>query len=257
MKKTSLIFMMLFTAATLLFHTTSAQTEIPIDFVHIKGGTFMMGSPSDEVKRQDDETQHRVTVRDFYISKFQITQKEYEAVMGKNPSLNWEKGAYWPVKGVDWYEAIEYCNKRSIKEGLTPAYTLDKKKRDPNNKSTVDNAKWVVAWNRNANGYRLPTEAEWEYACRVLNPGSIIITDPYNMSGEGEWCWDWYGEYSISDQMDPVGAISSESRVFRGGPWSRVSTDDVDGFRPANRGGDCPRCTGLRLSLRLVRPTFD
>ena len=244
---------------------------IPDNFVPIKGGTFMMGSPSSEYGREDDEDQHSVTVSSFYMSKGQVTQKEYEEVMGRNPSKF--RGADLPVESVSWYDAIEYCNKRSIKEGLTPAYTIAKNKKDPNNLCEFDYVQWSVTWNRKANGYRLPTEAEWEYACRAdtttsFSTGENITTNQANYNGKypynsgykpngiylrkttnagsfpsnpwglydmhgnvWEWCWDWYGRYSMADQQDPVGPASGFSRVWRGGSW----VDNGQYIRSAHR----------------------
>lgn len=109
-----------------------------------------MGSPETEMQRESDETLHDVTVSDFYIGKYEVTQSEYEKIMGVNPS-NF-KGENLPVENVSWYDAVEYCNKLSESEGLTPVYTVDGEN---------------VSWDRSANGYRLPTEAEWEYAARA------------------------------------------------------------------------------------------
>ena len=196
-------------------------------FVLINGGTFTMGSPANESGREDNEVQHQVTVSSFYMGKYEVTQKEYQEVMGTNPSKF--KGDNLPVEQVSWYDAIGYCNARSQKEGLTPAYTNE-------------------TWNRNANGYRLPTEAEWEYACRAVtttayNTGASITdntgwygaidgsTHPvgqkpanawglYDMHGNVfEWCWDWYGAYPSGAQTDPIGASSGSFRVSRGGCW--------------------------------------
>ena len=259
-------------------------------FVQIEGGTFMMGSPSSEPERIDIEVQRRVTVSSFYMSNYQLTQREYEEVMGNNPSTF--KGDNLPVENVSWYDAIEYCNKRSIKEDLTPAYTIDKNRRDPNNKNSRDRVEWLVTWNKKANGYRLPTEAEWEYACRAgtttpFNTGNNITSEqanyyghyPYNnnnaqgicretttpvgsfapnawglydMHGNvWEWCWDWLGGYKTAAQTDPTGAVSGSSRVIRGGSWCDYARD----LRSAGLGGNAPDWSG-HAGIRPVRSSI-
>lgn len=97
--------------------------ELPEGFVQITGGEFEMGSPDTEAWRSADETQHLVTVSDFYISVYEVTQEEYQAVMGENPS-NFS-GENLPVENVTWYDAVAYCNARSEQEGLMPAYTIN------------------------------------------------------------------------------------------------------------------------------------
>jgi formylglycine-generating enzyme required for sulfatase activity len=187
------------------------------NMVRINGGTFAMGSPSNEPNRRNDEgPQHQVTVGSFYMGRYEVTLKEYREVMGTEKFYYLEKDNF-PVV-VSWYESIEYCNKRSQMEGLTPAYTIN----------GIN-----VIWNRNANGYRLPTEAEWEYACRAgttttynigANINDVVGQKPANAWGlfdmhgsEWEWCWDWYGDYSGAAQTDPVGAVSGTRRVIRSG----------------------------------------
>ncbi len=131
----------------------------PEGMVLIPAGTFLMGSPESEAERWDDETQHQVTIsKDFWMSQYEVTQAEWEAVMGSNPS--YFRGDNLSVENVSWYDVIEYCNKRSEKEGLTPAYRIDKGRSDPNNENEYDELRWLVTWDREANGYRLPTEAE-------------------------------------------------------------------------------------------------
>ena len=262
------------------------------NFVRISGGTFTMGSPEDEPERQYNEVQHRVTLSGFYINKYEVTQREYQEIMGTNPS-NYFKGENLPVDNVSWYDAIEFCNRLSHREGLTPVYTIDKTRIDPNNMSYEDTLKWLVSRNPNANGYRLPTEAEWEYACRAgtttpFSTGNNITTDqanfngnyPYNNNAKGvyrerittvgsfapnpwglydmhgnieEWCWDWYGDYSRNAQTNPVGASSeSEERVVRGGRYF----DSADVVRSAKRSTSPPSWDSRYayiVGFRLVR----
>ena len=122
------------------------------NFVLIKGGSFIMGSPAAEDWRSNDESQHSVTLASFYMAKYEVTQKEWREITGKNPS-NFT-GDKLPVESVTWLEAVEFCNTLSKKNGRTPAYTVTDGGRS-------------VSWNRSANGFRLPTEAEWEYAARA------------------------------------------------------------------------------------------
>ena len=230
------------------------ETNLPENFVLISGGTFQMGSPEDEAWRVEDETLHTVTVSDFYMSIYELTQAEYREVVGTNPSSF--LGDNLPVENISWLDAVRYCNARSEKEGLTPVYTIDNQN---------------VTWNRSANGYRLPTEAEWEYACRAgtttpfntetsisaeecnyyghypyeiennyfsqgnldTQPGeyrqTTVAVDSfspnrwglYNMHGNvGEWVWDYYGAYGTDEQTDPTGAETGTLRVYRGGGWN-------------------------------------
>jgi formylglycine-generating enzyme required for sulfatase activity len=235
--------------------------------VRINGGTFTMGSPANEANRDSDEVQHQVTVSSFFMGKYPVTQKEYQEIMGTNPS-NF-KGDNLPVEMVSWFDAVEYCNKRSQREGLSLAYTIS---------GSGDSR--TVTWNRNANGYRLPTEAEWEYACRAgtrtaYNTGAAIsdstgwysansgnATHPvgqkpanawglYDMHGNVyEWCWDLSGKYSSGAQTDPVGASSGGIRVLRGGSY--FSSARL--CRSAYRGSDYPFRRANIYGFRLARP---
>ncbi|MCL2443255.1 MAG: SUMF1/EgtB/PvdO family nonheme iron enzyme [Treponema sp.] len=261
------------------------QAPVPAGFVRINGGTFMMGSPGSEPVRRDNEgPQRQVTVSSFNMGMYPVTQREYQGVMGNNPS-NF-RGDNLPVERVTWFDAIEYCIRRSQREGLTPAYTMTN--RVPATGHPITSA--TVTWNRNANGYRLPTEAEWEYACRAgtttpFNTGNNITTAqanyngnfPYNNNARGtyrgrtttvgsfsanawglhdmhgnvwEWCWDWFGSYAIGAQTDPTGAVSGTNRVLRGGSWS------IDGsfLRSAYRDSNFPSVRYSFIGSRLVRP---
>ena len=239
-------------------------TEAP-EMVRINGGTFTMGSPANERGRSANEgPQRQVTVSSFLIGKYPVTQAEYRKIMEANPSTF--KGDNLPVEQVSWFDAIEYCNKRSQKEGLQPAYT-----RNGNN----------VTWDREANGYRLPTEAEWEYACRAetqtpyysgtsvddagwYSGNSKGQTHPvgekqpnpwglYDMHGNVlEWCWDWLGAYTSGAQTDPVGASSGTSRVYRGGCW-RFEANQT---RSAYRYGNNANLRSFIVGIRIVRTIF-
>lgn len=231
--------------------TESGGKPVEDGFVKIEGGSFLMGSPETENWRIEDETQHEVTVSGFWMSPYEVSQAEYERLMGENPSHF--KGESLPVENVSWLDAVRFCNAKSIEAGLTPAYTLDGE---------------TVVWNRTADDYRLPTEAEWEYACRAgtaapfytihaIGPeeanyyghypyeieenyfdDSVLETRPgqyrqttvevdsfdanpwglYNMHGNvNEWCWDLYGEYDLVNIADPTGPETGSRRVYRGG----------------------------------------
>jgi formylglycine-generating enzyme required for sulfatase activity len=241
------------------------------DLIRIEGGTFTMGSPSNEPGRDNDEVQHQVTLSAFYMGKYQITQAEYQYVMETNPSSF--KGSTLPVEGVSWYDVAEYCNRLSQREGLTPAYTINGTN---------------VTCNWNANGYRLPTEAEWEYACRAgtttpFSTGNNITSDqanydgnyPYNNNATGiyrkrttvvgsfapnpwglydmhgnvwEWCWDWYGSYSSGAQTNPSGPVSGDDRVIRGGSWSDGGQDLRSSFRIGNGQSSRSSDVGFRMA---------
>lgn len=175
--------LVLLITAILVVISACSQKESE-EFVLVKGGNF--------VNTNSNFYQQEVTILDFYIGAYEITQKEWREVMGNNPSQF--IGDNLPVDTVSWYDSIEYCNKRSIKEGLEPYYNIDRNKADPENKSEYDNIKWTVTIKEGANGYRLPTEAEWEYAA-----GGGRLSKSYTYSGssnadEVAWYWKNAGE---------------------------------------------------------------
>ncbi|MBN1164516.1 MAG: SUMF1/EgtB/PvdO family nonheme iron enzyme [Candidatus Krumholzibacteriota bacterium] len=239
-----------------------------IKMVRIEPGIFQMGSPENEDGRDNDERLHTVEIsRPFYMSATEVTQAQWKKVMGDNPSRF--KGDDLPVESVSWFDAIRFCNRLSEKEGLEPVYQIEGEK---------------VSWRRDRRGYRLPTEAEWEYACRAgtttrFYTGNeegdlsragwyagnsknkthpVGLKEPnawgiYDMHGNvWEWCWDWYGNYSTSRSKDPSGPDSGSYRLLRGG--SRLNPDLF--CRSAARnwvrpGSGSHRGRGFRLSLDL------
>lgn len=165
-----------------------APSESKDGFVFVEGGAF--------ANTRSDYYGKDATIASFYMGKYEVTQKGWVEVMGSNPSQF--KGDNLPVEMVSWYDAVEYCNKRSIKEGLEPYYNIDKSKKDPDNKSEYDDIKWTVTINAEANGYRLPTEAEWEYAA-----GGGQLSKSYTYSGsnspdEVAWYWRNAGDKRLS-----------------------------------------------------------
>jgi formylglycine-generating enzyme required for sulfatase activity len=262
--------------------------KISDDFVLITGGTFVMGSPCSESDRRDNESpQHQATVSSFYMGKYAVTQKEYQTVTGANPSDFKEDNL--PVEQVSWYDAVKYCNARSLSDGLEAVYFINQDKVDPDNTGDRDPFKWLVTWNKRANGYRLPTETEWEYACRAgtTTPffmGNNITTDdanydgnyPYNGNEKGlyrettvpvgsfmenafglynmhgnvyEWCWDWAGDYPCNARTDLSGPLSGSQRILRGGSWGSNALILRSAFRNYANPSHKTHYFGFRLVL--------
>ncbi|MDR2574850.1 MAG: SUMF1/EgtB/PvdO family nonheme iron enzyme [Treponema sp.] len=271
----------------------------------IPAGSFTMGSPVIELDRDPfGETRHRVNMRAFYIASKELTVGEFRRFVedtghvttaetdggaqaydeAKNEwffraGANWRnpgfrQGDDHPVVCVSWFDAVKYCNWLSVKEGFKPAYTITGQ---------------TVNWDRSANGYRLPTDAEWEYACRAgtstpLFTGESISTSQANYNGSiahnygniglfrkatvsagsfppnawgvydmhgnvWEWCWDYYSNPNTTSLSDPTGPASGTHRINRGGSWSSPGKL----LRSAVRASDFPETAGSNLGFRLAR----
>jgi formylglycine-generating enzyme len=239
--------------------------DINLDMLWCKPGAFMMGSPAGEKDRFRNETQHEVTLtKGFYLGKYEVTQEQWEKVMGSNPSHL--KGATLPVEKVSCYEAIKFCEK----------LTQTEKEADRLPKGHV---------------YTLPTEAQWEYACRAGTTTATAFGDslsskqanfrggyPYGGASKGpslgkttevgtypanawgfhdmhgnvwEWCLDWYGDYPNGSASDPVGQSDGSDRVTRGGSWLNGGRD----MRSALRVRFTPDIRYFNLGFRLSLQT--
>jgi len=166
--------------------------KMPDDFVLVKGGPFM--------NKKSNYYGEKVALSNFYISKYEVTQKEWIEIMGSNPSEF--KGDNLPVEMVSWYDVVEYCNNRSTKEGLTLYYSIDKNKKDPKNTSENDNLKWTVTINTGANGYRLPTEAEWQYAAGGGQKSKSYTYSGSNNADDVAWYWKNAGDKILSGEWN-------------------------------------------------------
>jgi formylglycine-generating enzyme required for sulfatase activity len=176
-----------------------AWAEIKGDnFVLVEGGTFKNTKSNYYGKPQIQNFYlgRMVTVGTFYMGKYAVTQREWTELMGNNPSKF--RGDNLPVEMVSWYDCVDYCNTRSLKEGLKPYYTINKGAKDPNNGNEIDDIKWTVTINPDANGYRLPTEAEWEYAA---DGGQLSKSYTYSGSDDIDkvaWYWTNSGDKPLS-----------------------------------------------------------
>jgi formylglycine-generating enzyme required for sulfatase activity len=259
----------------------------PLGYVLVPSGTFTMGSPSTEPGRVTNETEHQVTIsKSFCLKATEVTQGEWQALMGNNPSSFSTCGTDCPVETVSWWDSVAYCNKLSSSQGLSSCYTLTGCTGTPGVSGYTCTG--VTFAGLTCTGYRLPTESEWEYAARAgtttgtYNGTSTLISceqpntvlDPiawfcgnssskthaakgktpnawglYDMLGNvWEWTGDWYGTYP-GTVTDPTGAPTGSYRVGRGGSWYYVARY----ARAASRSGSVPGDRSYILGLRPSR----
>ncbi|MDH3349214.1 MAG: formylglycine-generating enzyme family protein [Desulfobulbaceae bacterium] len=212
-------------------------------FIRVTGSCYSMGSPTSEKGRGNDERQHEACVDDFWIAIHEVTQSQWKKIMGSNPSIN-RKGNSYPVENISWEDAVAFAKKINNKAGM---------------------------------GFRLPTEAEWEFAARAgtttLYSGSsspdkvawyynnsslashpVGVKKPnkfgiYDMSGNvWEWCLDWYGKNYSRGSDNPQGPVKGIKKVSRGGSWSGNPED----IRVARREKDTPGAHYSDVGFRLV-----
>jgi sulfatase modifying factor 1 len=245
---------------------TTASASVPL--VCVDPGTFVMGSPSSQPGRSADEVQHSVIIsRTLLAAAHEVSQGLYLDVTGFSPAdCIYGCAPGLPVQNITWWDALSFANQLSTQQGLTPAYTLDE----------ADST-----WDEGADGWRLPTESEWEYLARAggnfvyagsntledvahcpgPNPTDYVAHLPgeglspnawglYDMSGNvAEWVWDLYGVYPVTATTDPSGATFGSFRTHRGGSFASSNA----GCRIAARGDSFASSNNWNRGFRIVR----
>lgn len=259
--------------------SSPVNNDIPVGMVKIiaAGKTYHMGS---DQGMDNEKPVHQVTFsQDFLMDASEVTQKDYVQLMGVNPSHF--KGEQLPVETVTWFDAVLYCNARSKKDSLDTVYTYISVLGTPGN-GCEDLENLAIYLDRN--GYRLPTEAQWEYACRggttteyywgddstdldpyawftensdsITHPVGTKLPNPFRLYDMGgnvyEWCHDWFDDnyYSNSPVNDPTGPDNGSFRSFRGGSWFLGANDCRSSFRFRIH----PENALFDVGFRVVRP---
>ena len=261
----------------------SLATKVAYPMQRLEPGEFIMGTPPNVLPSQrafsDELPPHPVIISNpLLVGRCPVTQGLWEAVMGQSLRSRYAEhsGRSKPIINITWFDAIRFCNELSAKQGLTFAYSfLDPMSTEPE-----------VHWDRSSNGFRLPSEAEWEYFARAgtttpywsgssadqlrasewtgedaaeLPDVGKKLPNPwglYDTNGlVGEWCWDWYGPYPSAPQTDPVGPPSGTGRVWRGGRWFWKERPEY--FRSADRDQMLPVNSDRAVGLRVVTNLLD
>jgi formylglycine-generating enzyme required for sulfatase activity len=232
--------------------------DLKLELIRVAPGTFMMGSPTDEPERNKAEgPRTEVTLtREFWLGKTEITQGQYEAIMGTNPSTFNTAGKDFPVERVSWIDAMAFCRKLTERERAAGRL-------------------------REGESYTLPTEAQWEFAFRAGTTGAypgepdqmgwnkensenathaVGLKKPnawgfYDMAGNVlEWCYDWYGDYPGGAVTDPTGPARGYYRTARGGSWRTEARVGRSAARSGGSAGRLDYTLGFRVALRVATP---